>query len=106
APWLIIWPVLAWFTAPEIFSAWWQNSIASIGGANYWYYLKTLSWHALPALPLALWGLWAYRQRLLSDARFQLPITFFLIGLLLIGTSDSTTESNALVLLLPLAALA
>lgn len=106
APWLTIWPVLAWLTAPEILTAWWQSSVSGISGINYWYYLKTLSWHALPALPLALWGLWAYRQRLLSDARFQLPITFFLSSLLLIGTSNSTTESNALVLLLPLAALA
>lgn len=106
APWLIIWPLLAWFYAPEVFMAWWQTSIASIGGYNYWYYIKTLSWYALPALPLALWGLWSYRAQLLQNPKFQLPIVFFLTGLALIGTSNSPTETNALVFLLPLAALA
>ena len=106
APWLIIWPLLAWFYAPEVFLAWWQRSIASIDGYNYWYYIKTLSWYALPALPLALWGLWSYRKQLLRDPKFQLPIVFFLSSLALIGTSNSPTETNALVFLLPLAALA
>lgn len=105
-PLLITWPMLAWYFAPETLSAWWQHSIASINGYNYWYYIKTLSWYALPALPLALWALWIYRQQLLSEARFQLPITFFLISLALIGTTNSPTETNALVFLLPLAALA
>ncbi|MDZ4098819.1 MAG: glycosyl transferase [Methylophilaceae bacterium] len=106
APWLIIWPLLAWFYAPEVFLAWWQKSIASIDGYNYWYYIKTLSWYALPALPLALWGLWSYRKQLLRDPKFQLPIVFFFASLALIGTSNSPTETNALVFLLPLAALA
>lgn len=106
APWLIIWPLLAWFYAPEVFLVWWQRSIANIDGYNYWYYIKTLSWYALPALPLALWGLWSYRKQLLRDPKFQLPIVFFLTSLALIGTSNSPTETNALIFLLPLAALA
>lgn len=105
-PWLVIWPVLAWFTAPDLLSAWWKISIESIGGINYWYYLKTLSWYALPALPLAIWGLWHYRKQLLRDPKFQLPITFFLINLTLIGATNDPTETNALIFLLPLAALA
>jgi 4-amino-4-deoxy-L-arabinose transferase-like glycosyltransferase len=106
APWLIIWPILAWLFAPEVFITWWQKSVASIDGYNYWYYIKILSWYALPALPLALWGLWIYRKQLLRDPKFQLPITFFLTSLAFIGTSNSPTETNALVFLLPLAALA
>lgn len=106
APWLFIWPALSWFIAPEIFLSWWQHSINSINGVNYWYYLKTLSWYALPALPLAMWGLWHYRKDLLNEQKFQLPITFFLVSLALIGTTNNPTEGNALAFLLPLAALA
>lgn len=106
APWLLIWPVLGLIYAPEILLAWWQNSIAGISGVNYWYYLKTLSWYALPALPLAMWGLWYYRSSLLNDPKFQLPITFFLVSLILIGTNSNPNEANALVFLLPLAAIA
>lgn len=106
APWLLIWPVLSWVFAPEILLTWWQSSITDISGVNYWYYLKTLSWYALPALPLAMWGLWYYRKNLLTDPKFQLPLTFFLVSLLLIGSSDNTNETNALVFLLPLAAIA
>ena len=105
-PWLAIWPLLAWFFTPDMLAAWWQSSLADIRGTSYGYYLRTLSWYALPALPLALWGLWTYRRQLLSTPRFQLPLTFFLVSLLLLGTSSSPTENNALVLLLPLAAVA
>lgn len=106
APWLLVWPLLTWLHAPEALLQWWQLSIDGFGGLNYWYYLKTLSWYALPALPLALWGLWYYRASLLREARFQLPVVFFLVSLLLIGSSDNTSETNALVFLLPLAAIA
>ncbi|CAG0975045.1 hypothetical protein MTYP_01447 [Methylophilaceae bacterium] len=106
APWLLIWPILSWINSPELFSAWWVASIDTINGNNYWYFIKTLSWYALPAFPLAIWGLWHYRNQLLIDPRFQLPIVFFLVSLVLIGTTNSPTETNALVFLLPLAALA
>ncbi len=106
APWLIIWPTLSWFMTPDVFITWWHSSIASISGSNFWYYLKTLSWYALPALPLAVWGLWHYRGQLLTDPKFQLPILFFLVSFVLIGITNSPTETNALVFLLPLAALA
>ncbi|MDP2246581.1 MAG: glycosyl transferase, partial [Nitrosomonadales bacterium] len=106
APWLIIWPMLSWFMTPDIFISWSQSSLSSISGSNFGYYLKTLSWYALPALPLAIWGLWHYRAELLSDPKFQLPILFFMVSFILIGMTNSPTETNALVFLLPLAALA
>lgn len=105
-PWIALWPLLTWVYAPDSLLQWWQFSISELGNFNYWYYLKTLSWYALPALPLALWGLWYYRIDLLRQQRFQLPIVFFLISLLLIGSIENTRETNALVFLLPLAAIA
>ena len=86
SPWLIIWPVLCWHTAPELFSTWWHASISAFSNYNHVYFLRTLAWSAWPALPLALWGLWRYRDFLLNKPKFQLLI-------------------YALPLLLPLAAL-
>lgn len=105
-PWLSIWPLLAWLWTPELLQEWWQNSLGRIQGANYWYFIRTLSWYALPALPLALWGLWHFRQLLRHDQRFQLSILFFIVYWLLIGTTRSPTETNALAFLIPLAAIA
>ncbi|HEY8353700.1 MAG TPA: glycosyl transferase [Methylophilaceae bacterium] len=105
-PWLAVWPLLTSMQAPEVLSQWWHSSISDFGSLNFWYYIKTLSWYALPALPLALWGIWYYRANLLHEARFQLPITFFIVSMLLIAGSANPRETNALVFLLPLAAIA
>jgi 4-amino-4-deoxy-L-arabinose transferase-like glycosyltransferase len=106
APWLIIWPILCWHTAPELFSQWWQASISAFGSSHHFYFLRTLGWSALPALPLAIWGLWHYRVYLLQKPKFQLLICFFVVGLALIGFGKDYGETDALPLLLPLAALA
>ena len=54
---------------------------------------------------MALWGLWRYRDFLLNKPKFQLLISFFAVGLVLIGFGADTREIYALPLLLPLAAL-
>jgi 4-amino-4-deoxy-L-arabinose transferase-like glycosyltransferase len=65
-----------------------------------------LGWFALPALPLAAWGLWRYRIYLLHKPKFQLLICFFVVSLVLIGFGKDYDETDALPLLLPLATLA
>jgi len=106
APWLVIWPILCWQATPELFSNWWQASISAFGGSHHFYFLKTLGWFALPALPLAIWGLWRYRTYLLEKPKFQLLICFFVVTLVFIGFGKKYGEIDALPLLLPLAALA
>lgn len=106
SPWLIGWAVLCWRAAPELFNAWWQTSLHGFNNHNHVYFLRTLGWYALPALPLALWGLWRYRAYVLNKAKFQLLITFFIVSLVLIGFGADSSEIYALPLLLPLAALA
>jgi 4-amino-4-deoxy-L-arabinose transferase-like glycosyltransferase len=105
-PWLVIWPILCWQAAPELFNHWWQTSISAFGDSHHFYFLKTLGWFALPALPLALWGLWRYRAYLLEKPKFQLLICFFIVTLVVIGFGSDYDEVDILPLLLPLAALA
>jgi 4-amino-4-deoxy-L-arabinose transferase-like glycosyltransferase len=106
SPWLFGWAILCWQASPELFNGWWQASIHSFNNHNHVYFLRTLGWYALPALPLALWSLWRYRAYVLNKPKFQLLIIFFSVGLLLIGFGADSSEIYALPLLLPLAALA
>ncbi|MBC7787337.1 MAG: glycosyl transferase [Methylophilaceae bacterium] len=105
-PWLVIWPLVCWFLSPTSLINWWQASIMQFGGHYHLYFLRIIAWYAWPALPLALWGLWRYREQLLSKPKFQLILTFFGITLLVIGFGADDKDVYALPLLLPLTALA
>lgn len=69
------------------------------------YFLKTLSWFAWPALPLAAWALWHFRNHLLQRPQFQLALTFFLVALLMLGLGAESRDIQALPLLVPLSVL-
>ena len=105
-PWLIIWPVLCWYLAPDSLIGWWNYSIGQFNGHYHLYFLRIIGWYAWPALPLAIWGLWRYRKQLLAKPKFQLILTFFSVTLLIIGFGADDREIYALPLLLPLTALA
>ena len=106
APWLVIWPLVCWFLAPASLSDWWQASFLQFGGHYRLYFLRIIAWYAWPALPLAVWGLWRYREQLLSKPKFQLILTFFAMTLLVLGFGADGRDIYALPLLLPLTALA
>ncbi|MES2552329.1 MAG: glycosyl transferase [Pseudomonadota bacterium] len=106
SPWLVIWPVLSLLYTPVQFTNWWHASVGEFGQINHLYFLRTLTWYAWPSLPIALWGLWRYRSRLVVKPKFQLVLTFFVVALGVIGFGASSNEIYALPLLLPLAALA
>jgi 4-amino-4-deoxy-L-arabinose transferase-like glycosyltransferase len=61
SPFLLIWPILSWLYAPELFTGWWQNSLSMFNQSLHLYFLRTLLWYAWPALPLAMWGAWRFR---------------------------------------------
>ncbi|MGB7816226.1 MAG: glycosyl transferase [Methylotenera sp.] len=105
SPFLLGWPVLCHYFYPDTFSQWWALSLQQFEHSEHLYFLRTLLWHAWPALPLAAWGLWRYRTQLLSKPRFQLIITFFVIAWAVIGLGDDK-EVFALPLLIPLTAMA
>lgn len=106
APFLFIWPLLTWLYAPELFAGWWDFSIHAFSQSLHLYFLNTLLWYGWPALPLALWGLWRYKDQLLHKPRFQLMLVFFVLTLLLIGFAAERKEVYALPLLIPLTAMA
>lgn len=106
APWLAIWPIWLWQSAPDTFQSWWLNSLSFFTHSYHFYFLELLAWYAWPALPLAIWGLWRYRASLLAQREFQLLIVFFVATFLFIGWSPDNRGIYAMPLLLPLAALA
>lgn len=105
-PWIAVWPLWLWHSAPEALQTWWTNSMEIFSTAYHTYFLNLLTWYAWPALPLAIWGLWRYRTSLLSQREFQLLLVFFAATLFFIGFSPDNRGIYAMPLLLPLAALA
>lgn len=103
-------PIAAWLMAlhqanPTLYADWWQAQFDTFQYANHLYFARILVWYAWPALPLALLGLWHYRQQLLNKPKFQLPIAFFICCLTFLGLSVDAKDISAMPLLLPLVAL-
>lgn len=105
APWVFIWPVLMWHMSPNHLSAWWDNQI-QFSQFNHLYTIRTLSWFAWPALPIAGWGVWRFRSSLLAKPKFQLIVTFFIMAFLTIGLKSKNADVAILTLLIPLVAMA
>ncbi len=93
---------LAAFLRAE-FAALFSNTAAPL--SNIARYLNMLLWYAWPALPLAVWALWAKRQVLLSKA-VAVPALAFLSTLLILGVCAPIHSASALLLLPPLVLLA
>lgn len=109
-PWLAVWPGLLYSHSPTLFSEWlrgkhWWRFFgpAKLADADHWFYLINLPWYAWPALPIALWVLW--REKL-TRPEIQLPVTVFLVMLLVLSAASDARELHALPMLLPLALLA
>lgn len=106
SPLLIVWPALCWLNAPALFNTWWLGSLHEFSNYNHFYFFRILAWYAWPALPIAIWGLWRFRDQLFNTPKFQLILTFFTVSLVIIGFGADDREIYALPLLLPLTALA
>jgi len=104
-PWFAIWLLTVWHHAPQLLQTWLVYGPHAFDNHNIGYFLKTLTWFAWPSLPLALWTLWHYRDKLLLRPQFQLIITFFFASLILLGFGAESRDTQALPLLLPLALL-
>ena len=105
SPWLLLWPAIIWHTSPDSLSAWWQAQ-TQLNLPHHLYFLRTLSWFAWPALPIASWGLWRFRSNLFTKPKFQLIITYFVVAFTLIGFQAKSADIAALTLLIPLVAMA
>lgn len=105
SPIILTWALLSINLTPERFNPWWAASVEMFGGFHL-YFANLLLWYAWPSLPLAGWALWRYRTQLLTEAKFQLCITFFLVAFAVIGFLSERKGIFALPLLIPLTALA
>ncbi len=106
SPFILIWPLLSFSSQPDVLMHWSSQSLGQFNNAHHSYFASTMLWFTWPALPLAIWGLWRYRKQLLSNPKFQLCITFFLVAFAIIGLGDDRKGIFALPLLIPLTALA
>jgi 4-amino-4-deoxy-L-arabinose transferase-like glycosyltransferase len=114
APWLLIWPLALYDRSPALFDEWlWVNNFGRFLGTNEFgppadtaHYLRILPWYALPALPLAAWTLWRARLREMLAPPLALPLTGFVVILVVLSLSADARELYALPLMLPLALLA
>jgi 4-amino-4-deoxy-L-arabinose transferase-like glycosyltransferase len=105
SPFLFGWPMLCHYFYSDAFNQWWALSLAQFKHSEHLYFLRTLLWYAWPALPLALWGIWRYRNQLLNKPSFQLILTFLVVAWAVIGFGEDN-EVFALPLLIPLTAMA
>ncbi len=114
-PWLTIWPYLLYQHSPQLFMEWaWTLNIGrwldfARDGSHFsgaLYYLEILPWFAWPALPLAAWGVWQARKKMLYEPELQLLLVSFIVMLLALSLTPNIKEVFALPLLLPLALLA
>lgn len=104
-PFLIIWPTLLWWYQYDIFMKW-INSFNLFQTQNYIFYIKNLSWFTWPALPLAIWGLWKFKHKMWSQAKFQLPIIFFISTLIITASYTKTNQVLLMPFLIPLSTIA
>jgi len=113
APWLVIWPLLLYYRAPQLFHSWlWDENLKYYFGTapgvrvGTLYYLEILPWYAFPVWLLALWTLWRARVTGIARPAIVLPLTGFLLTLVVLSASSDARELYALPLLLPLSLLA
>ena len=105
SPIILTWALISLNLTPQRFNPWWAASVEMFGSFHL-YFANLLLWYAWPSLPLAGWALWRYRTQLLTEPKFQLCITFFLVAFAVIGFLTERKGIFALPLLIPLTALA
>ena len=113
-PFLALWPWLLHRFARSAFFWWWRVENVPLltkfsfvyARSEILYFIRLMPWFAWPVLPIALWTVWGYRQRLLHEIRFQLPLVFFAVTFLFLGLSAEARDIHLLPVLLPLSLLA
>lgn len=106
----LLWPLLL---TPAQAQVWWHGELAQLRSPadtlrNSGALLSMLLWYGWPALPLALWTLWARRRDLFKHhpaPALLLPLAAFLAAFLTVASTVEARSVGALPLLLPLALL-
>ena len=99
-PWVVPW-LITLKQSPALFQMWLEAEKPNSN--NFFYFVKTLSWYAWPALPLALWSVWRIRP---DQAAIQVALLLLLVLLVMLGINADSRDIHVMPLLLPLALLA
>lgn len=105
-PVILLWHFLVWQQNPDLVLSWWRIYFTNFDHNYYNYFFNILAWFALPAWPIALWGLWRYRSYLFNKPKFQLILVFFIVALCILGSVADRREIYALPLLIPIVTIA
>jgi 4-amino-4-deoxy-L-arabinose transferase-like glycosyltransferase len=108
-----IWPIDLYQHARPVFDLWLgQYALGPFGGFTqfnafhaFGFFFSIALWFAWPALPLAIWGLWANRHQL-TEPKIVLPSVLLLLHIMWFVVAGDARESHALIVLLPLSILA
>jgi 4-amino-4-deoxy-L-arabinose transferase-like glycosyltransferase len=113
-PWIALWPLALYKHSAELLSQWLSansfsgfiSTITDTPWQSLRFFVELLPWYAWPALPLALWALWANGRKGLRYPSTQLPLIGFLVSLVAIALFAPTGDLSAMPMLIPLSILA
>ena len=103
-----VWPVMMLGGSAISAQAWLPTALGlhcfQPGGRAFQplYFLRTLPWYALPALPIAVWVWWKDRKHLRTRVELALPLVAFLTLLVTFSFIRESRDDMALPLLVPL----
>lgn len=103
-----LWPTLLLSSGAGNVQAWLPTALGlhclNAGGRSFdpLYFLRTLPWYALPALPIAVWVWWKDRKHLRTRVELALPLVAFLTLLVMFSLVREPRDDMALPLLIPL----
>ncbi len=102
---LALWPLATWLALPDggthvaARAAVWLRGFDGIDAQAAGKYLRTLPWSTWLAWPLAIWGLWSWRDRL-REPHLAVP-GGFVVAMIAVMASTSDTADGLLLLTLP-----
>ena len=111
-PLIVAWPLALHLRAPALLDLWLQQDFYALlrsAERDSLFYLRIMPWHAWPVWMLGLWGLWALwtaRREQYATPAVVLPLTGFVVTLLLLSLASNPRDVYALALLPALALLA
>ena len=113
-PWMLIWPTMLYWQAPELFHEWLldnnlgrffgNNELGPSGGPLF--ILAAIGWTSFPAGPIALFGIWKARQHLPSRPEYILPLVGVAVIFTVLSLSTQARGLYVLPMLIPLSILA
>ena len=115
-PLIVAWPLALYLRSPAVFAQWLDaqsltrffGMTAASAPTEPFYYVKNLLWFAWPALPLAVWALWARFRGYnggLATPGVELPLTMTAVLLIVLSAAAEPRATLAIPLLLPLSLL-